>query len=202
MLNVLYGDRVDAGEGLIEHHKLRVDGQTAGNLAAAALTTGQTVALVLAHLRQSELADERLQLVELLLMREFRHLQHRHDVVFHAELAEYARLLRQVADAGPGPLVDGIVGDLLAVEIDMTAVGHHQTCGHIERRGLSRSVRTEQTNNFTLSDVEAHVVGHGARAVSLDEAYAAQLHQVLRRLLGCLFDVFLHDDCLFCLQKY
>ena len=109
-------------------------------------------------------------------MRELRHLQHGHDIVFHAEFAEYTGLLRQVADAGPGTLIDRIVGDFLSVEIDMAAVGYYQSRGHIERRGLACSVWAEQTYYLSLSDVEAHVVGHGACAVSLDESLTAQLH--------------------------
>lgn len=62
VLNVLNGNRVYAGKGLVEHDKLRIDGQTARNLSTAALTSRKLVTLVLAHLVQAELAYEALQL--------------------------------------------------------------------------------------------------------------------------------------------
>ena len=142
MLDILHGDRVDAGERLVEHDELRVDGQTAGYLGAAALTTRQTVTLVLAHLLQTELGDEALELIQLLLMRQLRHLEHRHDIILDRELAEDAGLLRQVADAGAGPLIHGVVGNLLIVDIHVALVGHHETGRHIERRRLAGAVRT------------------------------------------------------------
>ena len=37
VLDVFHGNRVYAGEGFVEHDKLRVDGQAAGNLCAPAL---------------------------------------------------------------------------------------------------------------------------------------------------------------------
>ena len=49
-LDVFDGNRVDAGEGLVEHDELRLDGQTARYLRTAALTTAELVTLVAAHL--------------------------------------------------------------------------------------------------------------------------------------------------------
>ena len=68
MLDVFHGNRVDTGKRLIEHNELRIDSQTAGNLRTSALTTRETVSLVLPHLVESELADQTLQFVELLLV--------------------------------------------------------------------------------------------------------------------------------------
>lgn len=65
MLDVLHGNRVDTGKWLVEHDELRVDGQATGYLRTTALTTRQTVTLVLAHLLQAELGDKALQLVQL-----------------------------------------------------------------------------------------------------------------------------------------
>ena len=61
LLDVLHGNRVDAGERFVENDELRLDGQTAGYLRAATLTTGELVTFVLAHLAQTELGDEALQ---------------------------------------------------------------------------------------------------------------------------------------------
>ena len=50
VLNVFHSNGVDTRKGLVEHDKLRVDGQAARYLGAAALATRQLVAHVLAHL--------------------------------------------------------------------------------------------------------------------------------------------------------
>ena len=167
MLDILHGDRVDAGKRLVEHDKLRVDGQAARYLRAATLTTRETVTFVLAHFLQAELSDQALELVELLLVGELRHLQHRHDIVLHRHLAKDAGFLRQVADAGARPLIHRIAGDLLVVDIDMALVGNDQSRGHIERCRLTGSVRTEEPDDLSLLDVERYVVGHGAAPVAL-----------------------------------
>ena len=51
----------------------------------------------------------------LLLLAELRRLQHGQEVVFDGELAENRRFLRQIADAIGRPLVNGQVGDVLAI---------------------------------------------------------------------------------------
>ena len=60
ILNILYGNRVDTREGLVEHDEFGVDGQTTCNLCASALTTREAVAKILAHLFETKLFDEAL----------------------------------------------------------------------------------------------------------------------------------------------
>ena len=151
------------------------------NLRTASLSTGELVSLVAAHLAKIEIGDKALQLLKLLLARELCHLQYGHDVVLHAELAEYARLLREVADAGAGTLIYGIVGDVMLVKEDMTGVRDDKSCRHIERCGLSSSVRTEQTNNLSLTHVYRHVVDNRTLAVTLDKSLGAE-HHAMRAL--------------------
>ena len=178
LLDVAHGNRVDAGERLVEHDELRADGQTAGNLRPSALTSRQLVALVLAHLLEAELGDEALQLLELLLAAEGRHFEHGHDIVLDAHLAEHAVLLGEIADAGPRPLVDGKVRNLKVVDIDMAVVGHDEARRHVERSGLSGSVRTEQSDYLALTDIDGDVVDHGALAVSFDQSFGTENHVV------------------------
>ena len=56
----------------------------------------------------------------------------------------------------------------------MSAVGHDQARGHIERGGLAGTVGAQQTYDLTLLHVEAHVVHHGTLAIPLDESFRAQ----------------------------
>src|SRR6476661_6742252 len=64
--NALYflgGNGVDASEGLVEQHKLGVDGQGAGNFGAAPLAATQHLAQVFAHVGEAELGEQLLYLV-------------------------------------------------------------------------------------------------------------------------------------------
>ena len=194
VLDILYGDGVYAGKGLIEHDKLGVDGQASGYLRAAALASRELVALVAAHLAQTELLDQALQLLQLLLVGEAGHLQHRHDVVLHTHLAKHAGLLRQVADARPGTLVHRIVGYLLIIEIHMALVGNDQPRGHVKRGGLARTVRSQQADNLSLLHIEVHAIGHCPLAVTL--------HQSLRTEYHSLIISFAHNHYLYSVQIY
>ena len=93
MLDVLHGDGVDTGERLVEHDELRLDGQTAGYLRTAPLTTAELVAEVLAHLAETELLDKLLQLLLLVLPGLAGHLEDTEDVILDAHLTEDGGLL-------------------------------------------------------------------------------------------------------------
>ena len=142
VLDILHGNRVNACKGLVEHDEFRLNGQTACNLRSTALTTRQLVTFVLAHLFQTELLDQRLQLLQAVIARLTGHLKHCHDIVFHAQLAEHAGLLRQIAYTCPGALINGVVGDFLLIDEYMSCIGNNQARGHVERGGLTSTVRT------------------------------------------------------------
>ena len=142
VLDILHGNRVNASKGLVEHDEFRFNGQTARNLRSTTLTTRQLVTFVLAHLFQAELLDQRLQLLCLILSGVARHLKHCHDIIFHAQLAEHAGLLRQIAYTCPGALINRVISDFLLVDEYMTCIGNNQTGGHVKRSGLTSTVRT------------------------------------------------------------
>lgn len=182
LLNVFDGDGVDGGERLVEHDELGADGQATGYLGASPLTAAETVAVVLAHLLQSELADKALELLFLLFAAEVGHLQHGADVILHRQLAEDARLLCQVADSELGALVDGHPGDVLAVEEDASAIGGDEADSHVESGGLAGAVWSEQTYYLSLADIDADVVGDSALAVALDQVVGDELARFGRYL--------------------
>ena len=82
-LDVLHGDRIHAGERLIQKNEFRINGQGPGDLAAAALASGKLYAKTLADLREIELVDKILKPLLPFGLRHVRHLHHRHDVVLH-----------------------------------------------------------------------------------------------------------------------
>ena len=77
------------------------------------------------------------------------------DVLLDGQPAEDRRLLRQVADALPGPDVHRVVGDVDAVELDAARVGRRQADGHVEGRRLAGAVGPEQPDDLARRDLEA-----------------------------------------------
>lgn len=110
-------------------------------------------------------------------------LEHGADVLFHRQLAEYRRLLRQVGQAQYGAAVDRQAGDVGAVDVDRAGIRRHQADDHVERRGLAGAVRAQQADHFTAFDLQRHVAHHQALAIAflqaLDDqgAAIAQLHR-------------------------
>ena len=172
MLDVLDGDRVDAGEGFVEEDEFRVDGQGAGDFAAAALTAGELDALVLADFLETELVDQRLEPVEAVFLVEAGHFHDREDVVLHAHRAEDRGFLRQIADAFLGALVHRKAGDLLFAEEDAPVVGLDQAGDHIEAGGLAGTVGAEQAHDFTLLHFDGDALDDRTLAVLLDQIRA------------------------------
>ena len=172
-LDILHGDGIDTGKRLVEHDELRFDGQTTGNLRPSALTARQLITLVLAHLFQTEVCDEALQDLYLFFAGFTRHLQYGEDIVLHAHLTEHRGFLCQIADAGTGTFIDGVGGHLMVAEIDMAAVGQHQTCRHIERCGLAGTVGAEKSHYLTLLHIEGDVVDHCALTIALHQSFCA-----------------------------
>ena len=56
-LDILHGNGVHTGEGLVEQDEFRVDGDGTGNLGTAPLAAGELDTLALADLLQAELLD-------------------------------------------------------------------------------------------------------------------------------------------------
>ena len=171
ILYLLHGDRIDTGKRLVQHHELRLDCQTPCNLGTPSLTSAQTVAKVFAHVRQVELFDQALQLLLLVFLAEFGQLQHRADIVFHGHFAEHTRLLWQIADTHLRTFVHRVRGDVLIVQIDLTVIGGYQTGGHIESCGLTGTVRSQQTHNLPLFQLNGHIVHYGPFPVFLYQMF-------------------------------
>ena len=202
-LNLLHGNRVDSGKGFVQHDEFGADGQTSRYLRAPPLSSGESVSEIFAHLLQTELIYQRLQFLMLLLLRHVGHLKHCPDVVLHREFAEDGCLLREIADSELRPFVDGERGYILVVEIYLTPVGCDEAYGHIERRGLPRTVRTEQTHDLTLRHLDADMIGHCAPAIAFYQVVGTQypafgcyhpsLHDIsVRHMEGFGFDVGQH----------
>src|SRR5262249_57039664 len=103
------------------------------------------------------------------------HFEDRADIVFHVEAAKDRRLLRQIADSEPRPLVHRKISNLVAIELDLAALGLDQAGNHVERRGLTRAVGPQQTDRLAAPHVEADPVDHPASAVGLFKIMRGQI---------------------------
>lgn len=172
-LDILYSDGVDAGKGLVEHDEFGVNCETTGNLGASAFAAGKAVAKVVAHFLKIELRYETLKFVALVFARGVSHLEDGADVVLDRQFAENGRLLREIADAVLCAAINRILGDVEVIEEDTALVRLYQTDGHIECRSLACSVRPEQSDNLTLSDINRNMVDNRAFTVFFDKIISA-----------------------------
>gem|GEM_PF-2497258 len=183
LLDVLDGDRIDACERFVEQDELGVERQGAGDLRAAAFASRQRVAHAVADVGDVQVFEHLLGFFLPLGFGERGEFEHAKDVLFDGELAEYRRLLRQVADSFPGALVHRQVGDLLLVEPHLARVRLHQADNHVKRGRLARAVRAEQADDFALFDLDGRAFNHLPLVVDLLQILAAQYrtHSVLVR---------------------
>ena len=118
-------------------------------------------------MREVKFLNQLLQFLRLVFLTEIGQLEHRADVIFDAHLAEYTRFLRQITDTHLRASVHRESSDILVVKENTAVVGCHQTCRHIECGRLAGSVRTQQTNNLALFQLDGHIVHYGSFAVFL-----------------------------------
>ena len=176
VLNILDGNRVNAGKGLVQQDELRVDGQGAGDLAPAPLTSGELDAEALAHLAEVELIDELFQTVAALLFGHLRHFHHGHQIVFDGHLAEDGSFLREVSDPLLRTFVHRKVGDILVVQINPAVVGDDLAGDHIEAGRLAGTVRAEESDDLTLGNFHRNTLDDRPDAVFLDQIFAVEFH--------------------------
>src|SRR5215208_5524249 len=170
VLDVADGDRVDAGEGLVEEHEGRLAGQRPGDLAAPALAARERDRRRLAQPRDVELLEQGIELSLALLAVGLGDLEHAADVVLDVEAAEDRGLLGQVADAEPRAPVHRQRRDVVAVEADDALVRRDEAGDHVEDRRLAGAVRAKQPDRLAVAHVQAGVLHDGAAAIALLEA--------------------------------
>src|SRR5262245_25933862 len=174
-LNVDHGLGIDAGERLVEQHVIRPARQRASDLHPAALAARERDRRRLAVAGDLELLQQRVEVGLAAAAVRLHHFEHGADVVLDIEAAKDRGLLRQVADAEARPLVHGQMGDVVAIELDLAAVGLDQPGDHVEGRGLAGAVRPQQTDRLAAPHVDVDAVDHPAAAVRLFQAVRRQV---------------------------
>jgi hypothetical protein len=175
-LDVVHRQRVDAGEGLIEQDEGRVRRQRSRDLDAAPLAAREAHAQVVAQVRHVQLLQQALErLLAARIVEVVARLENRLHVVDDRQLAEDRWFLRQVTEAPARARVHGQRGDVLAVELDATAVAGNEADDHVERRRLSGAVRAEEADHFAARDGEREGGDDLALAIALLEPRGREL---------------------------
>src|SRR6266852_2092048 len=163
------GNRIDTGERLVEAKEERVEDECARNLDLPALAAREHAGPRLGEARDIQLVEQRLQPRLPLFFVKRQRFQHGQQILLDGQLAKDRGLLRKVADAAPGALVERERRDILAAE-----------------QHVAGAVRTEQSHNLTVADVDCDIIDDGATGVTLRKPLPFQRPTVacrLRRLL-------------------
>ena len=70
-----------------------------------------------------------------------------------------------------GALVRGEIGNILAVEQDLSACGHVEACDHAQRRRLAATGRAEKGDEFTFFNREIYVVDHKIVVIAFADVF-------------------------------
>ena len=118
------GDRIDAGERLVEQHEDRIAGDGAGDLGAPPLAARQRQRVDVGEMGDAEFVEQRVEPARRARLRERTCcFEHGEDVALDAQAAKDRGLLRQIADAEPAALEQRQPRDGVAVEPDLALVG-------------------------------------------------------------------------------
>ena len=172
-LDLDHGDRVDAGEWLVQQDEARLRRQRARDLHTPPLAARQGERRRIAQVIHPQVLQQRRQpLLDLgarqgLAVAVALQFEHGAHVLLDIQLAEDRRLLRQVGQAQARAPVDRHVRHGPAVDRDLAGVGAHQPDDHVERSGLAGAVGAEQADDFALGDLQRDVLHHLAAAVGL-----------------------------------
>src|SRR5207248_10209868 len=126
------------------------------------------------YAQQIELVQELIGALFLLRPRQARAFEHQEEILPDGELAEDRRLLRQVPDAEPRPLVERQAGEIAISQPHLAEIRGQQADHAMEAGGLARAVGTEQADHFSGRDRERDVVDHAAAAEALRESLGSE----------------------------
>jgi len=149
------GARVEAGEGLVQQDEARVGGQRACDFDPPPFAAGERGGFGLAQMRDLELFQQLVAACPAVGAAHAQQFHHGQQVVLYAQLAEHARLLRQIAHAAvAGAAVHRQASDLAVVEEDVPLVAGYEPHDHVEGGGLARAVGSQQPDYLAGVDLE------------------------------------------------
>ena len=174
-LDIADGNGVHTGKGLIQQDEFGLHGQRAGDFHAAPLATGEGLAEAVAQMLDMKLLQQFVAAgTALASVQVAACLQNRQDVVAYVHTAKNRRLLRQVADAAPRPLMHGQAGDAGAVDFDASRIRAHDPQDHVKARCLARAIRPQQTDHLSTLHAQADIFDYRATAIGFGEITSFQ----------------------------
>jgi len=171
LLNVVDRNGIDAAERFIKENELGHDGETSCDLHTPPFTAAQGVSRHGTDPFQSELSQKMLQHLAPVPRGMVLLLKDKAQIVLHREIAKHRRLLGKISHAEPCAPEHGQFRNIPSVHVDISRIGGDESDEHIEGRRLTRTVRTEQTDDFPLLHGEIHRGHDGLPTVTLDEAF-------------------------------
>jgi hypothetical protein len=104
----------------------------------------------------------------------FNHFENGSNVLLYIEPAKDGGLLREVADAEASTLVHRQAGHVMAVELDLAAVGLDEAGDHVEDRGLAGAVGPQQADRLAAPHIQADAAHDLTTAEGLFDAVRRQ----------------------------
>src|SRR4051812_37637744 len=180
ILNVADGDRIDAGERLVQQHVVGSCRQSARDLDSPPLAARQRNRRGFAQSSDVEFVQQRIEFGLALFPGGLHDLEHGADVLLDGETAEDRSLLRQVADPEPRALVHRQSGHVMTIKFDGASIGFDQARDHVEYGGLAGTIGPQQTYRLAASDIDADP----AHNLPAAEALFHAMHSQIARPLG------------------
>ena len=168
---------VERTERLVQKQDARLDRQRPRQRNALALTARQLARVAVGEpveLHQiQQFLDARADTRLVLAHRARLHAQAESDVFKHRHMAEQRIVLEHESDMA----LAGSAGErILAVERNLAGVGPIQPGDDAQQRGLARTRRPEQRQQFAIGDLQIDAVERGKCAESLDDIFDFNRH--------------------------
>ena len=169
LLNFRDGDRIDATEGLIQHHEFRVGDQGPGNRQTTLFTPAESQGLILGQIFDSKLSEQFVAAPVSFPARNPECLQDGKNVLFDGELSKDRLFLRKVPHAHSGSPMHRKAGHVTVLEINSAAVRPNKTYYKIEGGCFASTIWPKQAHNLSFIDVNIDPVHDRPATVNLDQ---------------------------------
>src|ERR1700675_4685368 len=133
LLNFRDGDRIDAAEGLIQHHEFRVGDQGSGNRQTTLFTPAESQGLILGQIFDAKLSEQFVAAPVSFPARNPECLQDGKNVLFHGWLSKNRLFVGKVPHTSAGSPMHRKAGHVTLLEINTIPVRPNETHYKVER---------------------------------------------------------------------
>src|SRR2546425_6574070 len=129
---------------------------------------------MLAQMGDAELLQKIIYPLVLLARRQVQRFSNGVQVFFHTQLSKYRWFLRQITDSFTRAKKHGQLSNIVAVQDHLPRVGRGEPYDHIKSSGFPRAVGAQQSDNFSITDLNMDIIDNSASFVALTKALARQ----------------------------